>query len=67
MVTPVYSRPEYNRFLGNDDTHEVHDLWNENPNCRIDEIFKSVHAVVFSHDSLIRAHQDGYRDCRWCI
>jgi hypothetical protein len=39
MTTPVYSRPEYNRFLGNDDTYEVHDLWNETPTCRIDEIF----------------------------
>ena len=67
IAIPVYSRPAEKRFLGNENIHEVHDLSNEQPNCQIDEIFRSVHAVVFPYDSLLQAHEDGYTDCIWCL
>lgn len=66
MATPIYARPPDNRFLGNDDNRQVHDLWGEKPGCRIDEIFQGFHAVTFSHDSLLRAHAEGC-DCPWCV
>jgi len=66
MTTTTYSRPA-NRFLGNTNKKEVHDLRNEKHNCQIDEIIRAGHAVVFSPDSLDQAHREGYDNCYWCI
>ena len=67
MSIPVYSRPQDRRYLGNDNSRHVHDLWNEHSNCEIDEIFRSVHAITFEPDSLGQAHALGYNNCYWCI
>ena len=38
---------------------EVHDLWNEKPQCQIDEIIRSGNAVIFNPDNLEQAHNEG--------
>jgi hypothetical protein len=56
------------RYLGNTDKKEVHDLDQENtsPNgCRIDEIIRARHAKSF--DSLAAAHAAGYDNCAECL
>lgn len=60
------SRPT-ERFLGNSNTREVHDLWREQTNCQIDEIIRAGNGVVFSPDTLEQAHAEGYDNCGWCI
>ena len=57
------------RYLGNKDPDnmEVHDLWNEKPQCQIEEIRRAGHAVVFNPDTLYTAHQRGYDNCAYCI
>ncbi|MBA3630995.1 MAG: hypothetical protein H0W55_15225 [Actinobacteria bacterium] len=67
LTTPVYLRPGDKRLVGNDDSRHVHDLWNEQANCEIDNIFRGSHAVTFSPDTLDQAHAHGYNDCYWCI
>jgi hypothetical protein len=67
VAGPVYSRPTDKRYLGNDDSRHVHDLWNEQVNCEIDGIFRGSHAVTFTPDGLDQAHERGYNDCYWCI
>ena len=62
----VYSRNGI-RFLGNTNTTEVHDLWNEQRQCQIDEILSAGHAVGFIPDSLEEAHRNGYDNCAYCI
>lgn len=69
MATPIYSRPTNKKYLGNSDTDhmEVHNLWNEKPQCQIDEIISAENAVVFSPDTLEQAHNEGYDNCAYCI
>lgn len=66
MATPVSSRP-VQRYLGNTNSTEVHDLENEEPQCQIDEIIAAEHAVVFSPDTLAQAHSEGYDNCAFCL
>ena len=53
------------RYLGNENKMEVHDLDNETANCQIDEIIAAGHDRPFN--SLDDAHQAGYDNCYWCI
>lgn len=55
-----------NRYLGNRNTKEVHDLNNEQKMCQISKI-KAGHIVRFNPDSLTEAHSKGYDNCHWCI
>lgn len=66
-----YGSPLYgNRYCGNKNKMEVHDLDNENTSysgCQIDEIIRAGHARIFSPDSLAQAHAEGYDNCAKCI
>jgi hypothetical protein len=67
-----YGRPPIygNRYVGNTNTMEVHDLDNEKTGaaqCQIDEIIKAGHAVTFTPDTLEQAHSRGYDNCAYCI
>jgi hypothetical protein len=53
------------RYLGNRNKTEVHDLDNEKTNCQIDEIIKAGHDRPFS--TLAAAHNAGYDNCHWCV
>ncbi len=53
------------RYLGNTNTTEVHDLDNEKTLCQIDEIIRAGHDRPFN--SLNDAHNAGYDNCHWCI
>ncbi len=56
------------RYLGNTDHLEVHDLHNEDtaPNgCQIDEIIAAGHDTPF--DTLADAHAAGYDNCAKCL
>ncbi|MFL5799213.1 MAG: hypothetical protein ACJ77A_14935 [Actinomycetota bacterium] len=64
MANQVTRRPLRQRFLGNRNHLEVHDLLAETPNCRIDEIIRAGHAVVFDPDTLEEAHREGYDKLR---
>lgn len=52
------------RYLGNTNTMEVHDTWNEQPNCQLSEI-KEEHKQWFS--TLDAARQAGFDNCHWCL
>ena len=59
-----------NRYCGNENKTEVHDLDNEDKSasgCQIDEIIRAGHAKAFSPDSLAQAHSEGYDNCAYCI
>jgi len=60
---PLYG----NRYCGNTNTTEVHDLDNEQTNCQIDEIIAAGHARTFSPDTLKQAHSEGCDNCAYCI
>lgn len=53
------------RYLGNTNTTEVHDLDNEKTSCQIDEIIDAGHDRPFN--TLDEAHNSGYDNCYWCI
>jgi len=53
------------RYCGNTNTKEVHDLDNENANCQIDEIISAGHDKPFNYLSTARG--EGYDDCAWCL
>jgi len=60
--------PTYgNKYVGNKNEMEVHDLDKETKNCQIDEIIKARHAVIFDPDSLDEAHRRGYDNGHYCI
>lgn len=67
MANPVYSRPSMNRFLGNRNSLEVHDLKNEQGSCQIKAILRARHAMVFLPDTLGQAHREGYENCGHCL
>jgi len=52
------------RFLGNSNEMEVHDLEKEKPQCHIDKI-KEEHKVWFK--TLKAAEDAGYDHCSWCL
>lgn len=53
------------RFLGNTNTLEVHDTYNEQTNCQLDEISLSHRRW---YDSLAEAKRDlPYDNCHWCL
>lgn len=56
------------RYLGNTDKKEVHDLDNEDTaanGCQIDEIISAGHDCPFN--SLTPAHVEGYDNCAKCL
>ena len=63
---PLYG----NRFCGNTNKMEVHDLDNEDTRlsgCQINEIILANHAVTFNPDTLAQAHKEGFDNCDYCI
>lgn len=56
------------RYLGNVNNREVHDLDNEDTKgngCQVDEILAANHEVPF--DTLSQAYAAGYDDCDKCL
>jgi hypothetical protein len=53
------------RYLGNKNEKEVHDLDNEKINCQIDEIIEAGNDVPFNTHN--EAKNRGYDNCHWCI
>lgn len=59
-----------NRYCGNTNKTEVHDLDHEDKSpsgCQIDEIIRAGHARAFNPDSLVQANAEGYDNCAKCI
>lgn len=58
-----YGPPLYgNRYCGNTNKMEVHDLDDEDTSesgCQIDEIIEAEHAKAFDPDTLKQAHSEG--------
>lgn len=53
------------KYLGNVNTMEVHDLDSESTNCQIDEIIAAGHDRPY--DSISDAHDDGHDNCHYCV
>ena len=53
------------RFCGNTNSKEVHDLDNEKSQCQIDEIIAAGHDKPFN--TLAAAHNEGYDNGAFCI
>lgn len=66
MAHRIYGRGT-RRYLGNENTTEVHDLENEKTNCQIDEILAAGNAVGFTPDTLNQAHSEGYDNGAYCL
>jgi len=66
-----YGPPLYgNKFCGNTNKMEVHDLDNEDTRasgCQIDEIISAGHVKTFDPDTLEQARKEGYDNCAYCI
>ncbi len=59
-----------NRYVGNTNTQEVHDLDKEQTGaneCQIDEIIRAGDAVIFAPDTVDEAHLQGYDNCAYCL
>jgi hypothetical protein len=59
-----------NKYLGNSNKKEVHDLDMEDfsvNGCQIDEIISAGHAVAFNPDTLEEARRRGYDNCAKCL
>ena len=54
-------------YLGNKSTREVHELRDEQTNCRIGEIIAAGNAIGFDPDTLEQANVEGYDNCHYCI
>ena len=54
-------------YLGNKSTREVHELRDEQTNCRIGEIIAAGNAVGFDPDTLAQGHVEGYDSCHYCL
>lgn len=70
MARRYYPPFNGNRYLGNSNKMEVHDLDNEQlgpHQCQIDEIIEANNAVTFSPDNLSQANSLGYDNCAYCI
>jgi hypothetical protein len=68
VATPITSRHS-NRYMGNSnpERNQVHDLRENNSQCRIEKTIEEGDAVVFSPDTLQQAYAEGYVPCDWCI
>jgi hypothetical protein len=57
-----------NRFIGNTNTNEVHDLDNEDRygKCNID-LIKDEHVKTFTPDTHSQAKAEGFDNCAKCI
>jgi hypothetical protein len=53
------------RYLGNSNEMEVHDLDSETDSCQIDEIIRAGHERPYH--SRFAAQADGYDNCAYCI
>ena len=53
------------RYLGNTNTREVHDLDNEQIQCKVDTIIAHNHADGFA--TYEEAKRAGYDNCAYCI
>ena len=53
------------KYLGNKDKKEVHDLERETSECRIDEIMHADFEIAFRN--IDDAHDQGYSDCPYCV
>ena len=53
------------RFLGNVNKMEVHDLDNEKTNCQIDEIIRAGHDRPYA--TLQAAKSAGHDNCAYCV
>jgi hypothetical protein len=53
------------RYLGNTNKLEIHDLDSERTNCQIDEVIRAGHDKPFI--SLSSAHGAGYDNCAYCL
>lgn len=53
------------KYCGNVNKKEVHDLDNEKTNCQIDEIIRAGHDKPFT--SLSAAHAASMDDCAYCL
>ena len=53
------------RYCGNSESKEVHDLDRETPNCQIDEIIDAGHDRPFN--TVFGAVAAGYENCHWCM
>ena len=70
MSIAITTRPVLGtHYLGNSDPEvmQVHDLYAETDECRIDAIVQSGTAVAFSPDFLEQAGGEGYIPCPWCF
>lgn len=66
-MTRKYRTPfNGNRYIGNTNTNEVHDLDNEQNRCKIDEI-KDEHVKTFVPDTHGQAKSEGFDNCHYCI
>ncbi|MFC7064000.1 hypothetical protein [Halobacillus seohaensis] len=55
-----------NRYIGNTNSNEVHDLDDEKVSCQIDKI-KTDHVKTFIPDSHSQAKREGFDNCAHCI
>ena len=53
------------RYCGNINTKEVHDLDRENTNCQIDEIIRAGNDRPYN--SITSAHDEGNDNCAYCL
>lgn len=53
------------RYLGNSESKEVHDLEKEKQQCKVDEIIRAGNEVPFK--SLKDAYEQGYTNCVLCL
>lgn len=53
------------KYLGNTNEKEVHDLDNETVNCQINEIIAAGHDMPFT--SLVVAKLSGFDNCAYCV
>lgn len=54
------------QYLGNKNTTEVHNLYNQQTNCQINEI-KPEHKKYFNPDTLAQAKSEGFDNCDYCL
>lgn len=55
-----------NRYIGNTNTNEVHDLDKEESSCQINRI-KDSHVKTFVPDTHSQAKSEGFDNCAHCI
>jgi hypothetical protein len=53
------------RYCGNTNSKEAHDLDNEKTNCQIDEIIRAKHDKPFG--TMSEATKAGYDKCDYCL